>query len=296
MNNTRLLIITDLEGVNGVLNFEDWCVPEGKRNEAGCRFLTEEVNAALDGFFEGGFTEIVVWDGHGSGGSLRGELLDGRAALQRGTVDWPAFSSNYGALAFVGQHAKAGASCAHLAHTQTEEAIDFRLNGLSIGEYGQQVLAALEIGTTTIFVSGDTAMVREAAELTPGVIGVAVKAGLNKAVAAETPAERLFSAESAAIHFPRRQVLEALYSGALKAAELFLSDPGVFEMPRLTSPFVAEAEYRAVSPKLAALFGELPPRSIRTNRRATATEAIREFYTELEWSQPDGDRIRIEDK
>ena len=43
----RVLVITDLEGVNGVLNFRDWCVPEGRRNEAGCRFLTEEVNAAV---------------------------------------------------------------------------------------------------------------------------------------------------------------------------------------------------------------------------------------------------------
>ena len=50
----RVLVITDLEGVNGVLNFRDWCVPEGRRNEAGCRFLTEEVNAAVEGFFRGG--------------------------------------------------------------------------------------------------------------------------------------------------------------------------------------------------------------------------------------------------
>ena len=44
----KVLIVTDLEGVNGVLNFDDWCVPEGRRNEAGCRFLTEEVNALLE--------------------------------------------------------------------------------------------------------------------------------------------------------------------------------------------------------------------------------------------------------
>ena len=50
----RVPIVTDLEGVNGVLNFSDWCTPEGLRNEAGCRFLTEEVNAAVKGFFNAG--------------------------------------------------------------------------------------------------------------------------------------------------------------------------------------------------------------------------------------------------
>ena len=67
----RVLIVTDLEGVNGVLNFPDWCTPEGQRNEVGCRFLTEEVNAAVKGFFNAGATEVIVVDGHGSGGSIR---------------------------------------------------------------------------------------------------------------------------------------------------------------------------------------------------------------------------------
>ena len=64
----RVLIVTDLEGVNWVLNFSDWCTPEGLRNEAGCRFLTEEVNAAVKGFFNAGATEVIVADGRGNGG------------------------------------------------------------------------------------------------------------------------------------------------------------------------------------------------------------------------------------
>ena len=63
----RIYIVTDLEGVNGVLNFDDWCVPEGRRNETACRFLTEEVNAAVDGFFTGGATEVIVFDGDAVG-------------------------------------------------------------------------------------------------------------------------------------------------------------------------------------------------------------------------------------
>lgn len=285
MKKNKLLIITDLEGVNGILNFDDWCVPEGYRNETGCRFLTEEVNAVLRGFFEGGFTDITVWDGHGSGGSLRGELLDSRAALQRGAVDWPFFGDHYEALAFIGQHAKAGTPYAHLAHTQTEDAIDFRLNGLSLGEYGQQVFAAAETGTVTIFVSGDTAMIREAQKLTPNVTGVAVKTGLNPSVGPEVPTGQLFTLESAAIHFPRRQVLDNLYHGALKTVQSYRNTPEIFTIPKLTAPFIAEAEYRA------SRSGHLPHRFLKTHPRNTAMEAIREFYTEIEWNTSTDDRI-----
>jgi len=107
-----------------------------------------------------------------------------------------------------------------------------------------------------------------------------------------TPAEQLFSREAAAIHLPRRDVLNDLYRGALEAARRFQCEPEAFSLPRLHAPFVAEAEYRAISPSLIPLFGELPPRVIRSTPRNTAAEAIREFYTEIEWKQPDGERIR----
>lgn len=292
MKKQKALIITDLEGVNGVLNFPDWCMPGGFRNEAACRFLTEEVNAVVRGFFDGGFSEVTVWDGHGSGGSIRGEILDDRAALQRGIVHWPSFGPEYDALAFVGQHAKAGSKKAHLAHTQTEEAIDFRLNSLSIGEYGQLAFAAADNGTTTIFCSGDSAMAKEAAELTPEVVTVAVKEGLADAPGAEeTKTDRVFEKQSAAIHFPRKKILERLYKKSLEAAEKFLKNPKAFALPKLKKPFTAEAEYRATGKMVSALFGNLPPRFIKTRPRPTATEALHEFYAEIEWLMPDSDRV-----
>ncbi len=76
----KLMIMTDMEGVAGMLNFEDWCVPDGRYYDKGKRLLTLEVNAAIEGFFHGGATEIVVVDGHGNGG-IDPELLDERAQL-----------------------------------------------------------------------------------------------------------------------------------------------------------------------------------------------------------------------
>ena len=82
MHIMKLMIMTDIEGVAGILNFEDWCVPEGRYYDKGKRLLTEEVNAAIDGFYEGGAGEVTVVDGHGSG-AIDPELLDERVWLSQ---------------------------------------------------------------------------------------------------------------------------------------------------------------------------------------------------------------------
>ena len=70
----KIMIMTDMEGCAGILNHDDWVMPEGRYYEKGKRLLTEEVNAALAGFFEAGAGEVVVVDGHGYGG-IDPELL-----------------------------------------------------------------------------------------------------------------------------------------------------------------------------------------------------------------------------
>lgn len=86
--------------------------------------------------------------------------------------------SSFTALAFVGQHAKAGAPCSHITHTQWFNYIDLTINGISIGEYGQLALCAMELGVPTIFACGEKALAEEAEKLTPGVVTVVVKRGI----------------------------------------------------------------------------------------------------------------------
>ena len=66
----KVLLMTDMEGVAGVKNSEDWCMPDSRFYSVGCRLLTLEVNAAVEGFFAGGATYVQVADGHGAGGIL----------------------------------------------------------------------------------------------------------------------------------------------------------------------------------------------------------------------------------
>ena len=79
----KIMIMTDMEGVAGVLNHDDWVHPHSRFYAQGLRLLTAEVSAAVAGFYAGGAREIVVIDGHGAGG-IDPELLDPRAQLMRG--------------------------------------------------------------------------------------------------------------------------------------------------------------------------------------------------------------------
>ena len=289
----RVLIVTDLEGVNGVLNFSDWCTPEGLRNEAGCRFLTEEVNAAVKGFFNAGATEVIVADGHGSGGSIRGEILDKRAALQRGLKLSPIYHDNCDVAAFIGQHAKAGTANAHLAHTQTEEAIDFRINGLSVGEFGQLAYAFFERNIPVIFASGDLALTHEASDLVAGIYTSAVKEGFNAPLDAACPADEVMERQSAALHYPREQVLLDIENKCFAALQKYATSPEAFTIKPLTKPYRAEAEYRATSTKLSRVTGHLPARKIITSYHDTVAGVFCEFYGKLEWGKVEGEHYKI---
>ena len=76
----RILIMTDMEGVSGIVAWDQ--VTGGKpMYEEGRRLYTEEINAAVRGARAAGAEEIVVVDCHGAGGdwtfnSLVPELLD----------------------------------------------------------------------------------------------------------------------------------------------------------------------------------------------------------------------------
>src|SRR5215471_16918397 len=78
----KVYMITDLEGVDGIFDSELQCLPfQSPRWEESHKLLTGEVNAAVDGLFDGGATDVVVWDGHDSSRSLSTLDLNPRARL-----------------------------------------------------------------------------------------------------------------------------------------------------------------------------------------------------------------------
>lgn len=229
----RIYIMTDLEGVAGVLDSENWCNEESRYKPMAREFLTEEVNAAADGFFRGGAKEIIVADGHGSGG-INPKLLDPRLELMRGWGGkvWPfGLDEGWEALAHVGQHAKARTECAHLAHTQGMGYLDLSVNGVSIGEFGQLVMCASQLGVPAIFGSGDLAFTIEAQTLVPGIETVAVKRGTSPGRGDDLDADQYRRKNYPAIHKQPRRACEMIREGAMRAiARARREDSGIVKL------------------------------------------------------------------
>jgi len=241
----KLYIKTDLEGVAGVLNSAEWCRPrdwatsarmESRYHEKAKKLLTMEVNAAIAGFFEGGATEILVGDGHGPGG-IDPELLDERVELARGWPGgWPQLlDETFDGLAWVGQHAKSGTPYAHLAHTQSAMILDVEINGLSVGEFGMQVLCASRLGVRTLFASGDLAFTQEAQELLPGIETVAVKRGTMPGSGDEVDAQHLHERNACAVHLHPARARRDIHAGARRAFERSKTED--FGIRKLSPPY-----------------------------------------------------------
>lgn len=244
----RIYIMTDLEGVAGVRDFENWCAPTGRFYDLARKLLTLEVNAALEGFVAAGATEFLVADGHGAG-AIAIEHLDPRAEMLRGwPTGWPLGLDDgpFDFLAFVGQHAKAGSEFAHLAHTQSFNYMDLSVNGISIGEFGQVAMCASELGIRTIFGSGDKAFTEEAQALIPGIETVAVKRGVTPGRGDELTTSAYERRNTAAVHLQPERSRELIRLGAERALRRALTEN--FGRIPLQPPFERVARFRPDKP------------------------------------------------
>lgn len=236
----KLFLMTDLEGVAGVLNGRDWLYPTGSHYETATRLLTEEVNAAVEAF-AGGFDEIVVSDGHGAG-AIKPKLLDPRATYFRasGPAPYPfGLDRSFNAAAYVGQHAKAGTPYSHLTHTGWWNVRDERLNGISIGEYGEGAFCAGELGVPMIFASGEKAFCAEVAALTPWVVTASVLEGTIGGTGNELSGEDFERFHEGARHLPHADACALIHD---RARQSLTSN---HELLTLAPPYRLERDMRA---------------------------------------------------
>ncbi|HNS32310.1 MAG TPA: M55 family metallopeptidase [bacterium] len=244
----KIFIMTDLEGVAGVITYEGWANGNARYFQQSRTLLAMEVNAAVDGFISAGATDIVVADGHGGNGFGGVDFLslDKRVRFQRG---WPrgpyplGLDRSIDAVAVVGQHAKAGTEYAHIAHTQSFKLLDLSINGLSIGEFGQVTLCAGELDIPVIFGSGDRAFCKEAAELVPGIETVVVKEGMTSGSGEECTAEEYGTRNNAAVHLHPEVARQLIREGAGKALNRFRKEK--FGVVKLQPPYELVYTFRA---------------------------------------------------
>jgi D-amino peptidase len=187
----KIYLMTDYEGVAGVYDWEnrdDESAENFERRMRGRKWLAREVQAAVDGFYEGGATEVIVNDG--AGYTIDLDELDDRPLVIHGQQrpHWlPYLDSTCTATGLVGGHAKAGTVQGNLAHTMCGDIRNYSFNGLSLGEGGLQAAIAGHYGVPFVFVSGDAHLCQEMAALIPGVVTVPVKVGLSRLAALTLP-------------------------------------------------------------------------------------------------------------
>lgn len=183
----KIYIVTDLEGISGVVTFADTgrdTNMSGPRYEAARLLLTEDVNAAVQGAIDGGATDIIVNDGHGSGSNFVMEALhpgakyftgSGRASILDG------LDKSTDAVMLVGFHAMSGTRKAVLDHTQSSKTWRrYYINGIEMGEIGQMAVIAGYFNVPVICVTGDLAATIEAKNLLGNIETAAVKEGRSR--------------------------------------------------------------------------------------------------------------------
>ena len=190
----KILISADMEGTCGVSSWVHVTPPEGAsagepanqtEYERARLRMTREVNAAIEGAFAGGATEVIVNDSHDGMRNLIGEELHRDAQFISGNdkflgmmqgVDLDGISGVF----YTGYHAKAGTPKAPLAHTWTGWLNDVRFDGVSTGEFGVNAAIAGHFGVPVVLVTGDEKAVAQTQQfLGEQVEGVAVKQGIS---------------------------------------------------------------------------------------------------------------------
>lgn len=179
----KIFIMTDLEGATGVAG--DWndFNPGGREHESAKRFLTGDVNAAIEGAVEGGAKDITVLDGHGAAFSIILEDLDPRARLIRGRrlLELEGLDSSYDLMFAIGAHSMAGTPGGVLTHTLSHIGIDnIWLDGKLVGEIGLWAALAGHFDVPLGLVTGDSAAVAEAEALLGKIETVAVKEATSR--------------------------------------------------------------------------------------------------------------------
>jgi D-amino peptidase len=172
-----VLIITDAEGIAGICR-QSQTEPTNAEHQ---KLITGEVNAAVRGFYAGGATEVVVWDGHDGSQTLSTLTIEPRAKLIHGSLG-PSMllERGWAAVAFVGQHARANRSPAVMAHSYSSLGYQKMLmNGKEVGEIETRTALAGWYGVPVTFLAGDQAAAEDLKAIVPEAETAVVKEAFN---------------------------------------------------------------------------------------------------------------------
>ena len=217
----KIYINTDLEGISGVFKFSQAREKDTPLNIQACEYFMGDLAAVIRGLCDGGATEILVLDGHGTQAVIPHLMVPGATYLtglpREGIL--PGLDSSFAGMVMLGFHAMKGTPDGVLNHTQSSQSENrYWYNGVESGELAQSAAIAGYFGVPAIMVTGDEATAREAKQFFgSNCVTVAVKKGIGR---------------EAAILYPFEETRKALYEGAKRAmAAIPKCKPYVLDLP-----------------------------------------------------------------
>lgn len=181
----KVYISFDIEGVSGITDSND--IDVNSPNFAKARALsTRDVNAAIEGALAGGATDIVIYDGHGwDRRNLLYEDIHPKAKIvkSRLSTEWfnmAGFDKSFGAVFFVGWHARPS-SPGVLSHCYNSRVfIEWRVNGTPVGEPEFSAALAGHYDVPLVLFTGDDRSCDEVKAWNPRCECVVTKYALDR--------------------------------------------------------------------------------------------------------------------
>jgi D-amino peptidase len=207
----KIYISADMEGTAGVCSWMQVDPSNVHEYPIYRRYMTREVNAAIEGARAAGGSEFLINDSHWNMRNLLWDELPDDVRMIAGPRK--PLSMNQGALQrydaafFTGYHARIGEADSVLSHTYSNETLyDVRINGTPCTEALLNAAILGLYGTPVILVTGDRTTIESVKAHLPWITGVVVKDSIGYYAANSlTPV-----AACAAIREGAREALAAL--------------------------------------------------------------------------------------
>jgi len=224
----KILIATDMEGITGVVNW-DQVTPGHYEYPRFRKLMTQDVNAAIKGAFDGGATDIVVADGHWNGTNILIEEIDPRARLNSSNASpyamMQGIDETVEGVIYIGYHARQGSAYAVCDHTWSSKCIaNLWLNDVLVGEFGLNGALAGYFGVPVIMISGDQTACAQTVELLGKMEIAVVKQATGR-----------YSAECLAPEVTQKLISEAAKRAVASLKHRQSPEPFIVEAPVLVT-------------------------------------------------------------
>ncbi|MCL2781786.1 MAG: M55 family metallopeptidase [Actinomycetia bacterium] len=156
----KIWISFDMEGVAGVVDWEQCRPSGGPKYQVGCELTLGEVNASIEGAVAAGATTVVVNDSHGAMANLDPRRLAGGARYISGRHKplymMQGLDGSVDGIFCIGYHGSISGRPSTLSHSYNPDVFTAaRINGELVGETGINALVAEHYGVPFALLAGD---------------------------------------------------------------------------------------------------------------------------------------------